>query len=318
MDELESRRMLPREEKVFFAKLKTGLKKTRDSLVAGLGRTVHGKLKENKETLDELEEGLLKADIGFQTVQEILSGLRDELDKKRVCSKEMIRKRLQFFLTRILEENESDDILLENIPQVILVVGINGSGKTTTIGKLAQRWKQEGKTIMVVAGDTFRAAATEQLQIWADRVGVTCIHQKKGSDPSAVVYDAVKSAIARKVDTVLVDTAGRLQTNVNLMEEIKKVKRVIGKILPGAPPQTLLVLDASIGQNSIAQAKLFHKALQIDGLVMTKLDGTSKGGILFNVSRELRVPVRFVGVGEKLEDLQPFDIDTFVRALLEE
>jgi fused signal recognition particle receptor len=195
-------------------------------------------------------------------------------------------------------------------------VGINGSGKTTTIGKLAQRWKREGKNVLLAAGDTFRAAAIDQLQVWAERADINCISQKSGADPSAVAYDAVQAALARDMDVVLIDTAGRLQTNQNLMEELKKIKRVIGKVLPGAPHETLLVLDATIGQNSISQAKLFHEAMALDGFVMTKLDGSAKGGVLLNLSGELKLPIHFIGMGEKAEDLQAFDPKNFVEALI--
>ena len=200
---------------------------------------------------------------------------------------------------------------------MVLVIGVNGSGKTTTIGKLAQKWHQEGKRVLLVAGDTFRAAAVDQLQTWADRVGIPCIRQTSGADPSAVAFDGVQAAVARNMDRVIIDTAGRLQTNHNLMEELKKVKRVIGKVLPGAPHETVLVLDATIGQNSLSQTKLFHEALRVDSLIMTKLDGTSKGGVLFNLSKEMKLPIRYIGVGEKLEDLQEFDAKMFVEALFE-
>ena len=196
------------------------------------------------------------------------------------------------------------------------MVGINGSGKTTTIGKLAQKWKKEGKKVLLAAGDTFRAAAIDQLQVWAERADINCISQKNGADPSAVAYDAVQAAVARNVDVLLIDTAGRLQTNQNLMEELKKIKRVIGKVLPGAPHETLLVLDATLGQNSISQAKHFHEALELDGFVMTKLDGTAKGGVLLNLSGELKLPIHFIGVGEKAEDLHVFDSQKFVDALI--
>ena len=219
-------------------------------------------------------------------------------------------------MTEVLSRNIKPIIFHENKPLVVLMVGVNGSGKTTTIGKLAQRWKQEGKKVLLAAGDTFRAAAINQLQVWADRAGINCISQKSGADPSAVAYDAVQAAVARGVDVVLIDTAGRLQTNQNLMEELKKVKRVIGKVLPGAPHETLLVLDATLGQNSISQAKLFHETLELDGFVMTKLDGTAKGGVLFNLSGELKLPIYFIGVGEKAEDLQEFDPERFVEALI--
>ncbi len=219
-------------------------------------------------------------------------------------------------MVEVLSQNISPITFAKDKPLVILMVGINGSGKTTTIGKLAQRWKNEGKKVLLAAGDTFRAAAIDQLQVWAERADINCISQKSGADPSAVAYDAVQAAVARDMDVVLIDTAGRLQTNKNLMEETKKVKRVLGKVLPGAPHETLLVLDATIGQNSISQAKLFHEAMELDGLVMTKLDGTAKGGVLLNLSGELKLPVHFIGVGEKAEDLQAFDPENFVEALI--
>jgi fused signal recognition particle receptor len=217
----------------------------------------------------------------------------------------------------ILDENRKEMDLDSHKPYIILVIGVNGSGKTTTIGKLASNWKAEGKKVMLAAGDTFRAAAIEQLQAWAERIDVPIIQQKSGADPSAVAYDAVEAGKARDMDIVIIDTAGRLQTNHNLMEELKKIKRVIGKIMPGAPHETLLVLDSSIGQNSVSQAKLFNEALSVDGLVMTKLDGTGKGGVLLNITQELQLPVRFIGVGEKAEDLQPFAAKEFVQALFE-
>jgi len=217
---------------------------------------------------------------------------------------------------KVLSQNNKPIQFSKNKPLVILMVGINGSGKTTTIGKLAQKWKKEGKKVLLAAGDTFRAAAIDQLQVWAERAGINCISQKSGTDPSAVAYDAVQAAVARNVDVLLMDTAGRLQTNQNLMEELKKVKRVIGKVLPGAPHETILVLDATLGQNSISQAKHFHEVLELDGFVMTKLDGTSKGGVLLNLSGELKLPIYFIGVGEKAEDLQAFDSKKFVDALI--
>jgi len=299
----------------FFSRLKSGLAKTRNSLAGGIDRVVHGAAKVGPELLDELEEVLISADVGIATTQFILDELRKGVAEARIRDKDGIVEALKQVMVRILEENQGDVGRFVEKPHVILVIGVNGSGKTTTIGKLTQRWKTEGRKVILGAGDTFRAAAIEQMLIWADRVGVPCIHQKSGADPSAVAYDAVQAAVARNMDVALIDTAGRLQTNTNLMEELKKVKRVIGKVLPGAPHETLLILDATIGQNSVSQARLFHDAMQIDGLVMTKLDGTGKGGVLFNITRELNVPVRYIGIGEKAEDLQQFNPRQFVEAL---
>ena len=299
----------------FFSRLKSGLAKTRNSLAGGLDNVVHGLAKVEPEHLDELEEALIIADVGIPTANYILEALKKEVAEGRVRNKEDVLENLKQLMVKILSENQGNAQMSAEKPHIVLVIGVNGSGKTTTIGKLTHKWKNEGKNVLLGAGDTFRAAAIEQMLIWAERVGVPCIHQKSGADPSAVAFDAVQAAIARKMDVALIDTAGRLQTNTNLMEELKKVKRVIGKVLPGAPHETLLVLDATIGQNSVSQAKLFHEAMEIDGLVMTKLDGTSKGGVLLNITRELNLPVRYIGIGEKADDLQEFDPKTFVDAL---
>lgn len=301
----------------FFSRLKAGLMKTRDSLASGIDNLVHGKAKVGPELLDELEEILLSADVGVHATGFILGELKKGVNEARIRTQDEVMEHLKDLMVGVLTENQRELRMPVEPPFVVLVIGVNGSGKTTTIGKLAQYWKDSGRKVMLAAGDTFRAAAIEQLQMWADRIGVQCIQQKSGADPSAVAYDAVQAAKARNMDIVIVDTAGRLQTNLNLMEELKKVKRVIGKILPGAPHETLLVLDSSIGQNSVSQARLFHEALTIDGLVMTKLDGTSKGGVLLNITRELKLPVRFIGIGEKNDDLQEFDAREFVRALFE-
>ena len=310
---------IPKEEPKsgFFARLKSGLQKTRSSLAGGIENVVHGKAKVGPELLEELEEILLIADVGMNSASFILEDLKKDVAKNRIRENEEVLEQLKSRMKEILSQNIKPITFTENKPLVILMVGVNGSGKTTTIGKLAQRWKQEGKKVLLAAGDTFRAAAINQLQVWADRAGINCISQKSGADPSAVAYDAVQAAISRDMDVVLIDTAGRLQTNQNLMEELKKIKRVIGKVLPGAPHETLLVLDATLGQNSISQAKLFHETLELDGFVMTKLDGTAKGGVLFNLSGELKLPIYFIGVGEKAEDLQEFDPDRFVEALIQ-
>ncbi|MEK9629379.1 MAG: signal recognition particle-docking protein FtsY [Nitrospinota bacterium] len=300
----------------FFARLKSGLQKTRSSLAGGIENIVQGKAKVGPELLDELEETLLIADVGMETTEFILEDLKKDVAQNRIRENEEVLNHLKGRMVEVLSQNAKPIEFDKNQPLVILMVGINGSGKTTTIGKLAQKWNQEGKKVLLAAGDTFRAAAIDQLQVWAERAGINCISQKSGADPSAVAYDAVQAAVARNMDVVLIDTAGRLQTNQNLMEELKKVKRVIGKVLPGAPHETLLVLDATLGQNSISQAKLFNEALELDGLVMTKLDGTAKGGVLLNLSGELKLPVYFIGVGEKAEDLQEFDSTSFVEALI--
>ena len=298
------------------SRLNSSLKKTREFLTTKLDNVFNGTPKVEAVLLNELEELLLISDVGVNATKIILNQLREDVTNNRLRTSEEIKEKLRSLLIDMLKEDLVRWDPSEPGPLVILIIGINGSGKTTTIGKLAKKWKTEGHNVVIAAGDTFRAAAAEQLQIWADRVGVTCIGQKPGSDPSAVIYDAIKASIARKADIVLVDTAGRLQTNINLMEELKKVKRVIGKVLPGAPHKTLLVLDASIGQNSLSQAKLFHDAMDVDGLVMTKLDGTSKGGVLFHITQELKIPVYFIGFGEKQEDLQEFNAVNFVHAFL--
>ena len=300
----------------FFARLKSGLAKTRSNFAGGFDNIVHGKAKVGPELLEELEETLLIADVGMQTTSFILDDLKREVSQNRIRENKEVLEQLKQRMILVLSQNQKPLAFSEHQPFVILVVGVNGSGKTTTIGKLARHWKQEGKKILLAAGDTFRAAAIDQLQVWADRSDIPCISQKSGADPSAVAYDAVQAGLARGMDIVLIDTAGRLQTNTNLMEELKKIKRVIGKVLPGAPHETLLVLDATIGQNSISQARLFNEALEVDGLVMTKLDGTAKGGVLLNITDDLKLPIRFVGVGEKPEDLQEFNPKSFVEALI--
>ena len=300
----------------FFFRLKAGLQKTRDSFAGGIENIVQGKAKVGLELLDELEETLLIADVGMKTTTFILEDLKKDVAQNRIRENDEVLQHLKGQMFKVLSQNNKPIQFSKNKPLVILMVGINGSGKTTTIGKLAQKWKKEGKKVLLAAGDTFRAAAIDQLQVWAERADINCISQKNGADPSAVAYDAVQAAVARNVDVLLIDTAGRLQTNQNLMEELKKVKRVIGKVLPGAPHETLLVLDATLGQNSISQAKHFHEALELDGFVMTKLDGTAKGGVLLNLSGELKLPIHFIGVGEKAEDLQVFDSKKFVDALI--
>jgi len=304
-------------ESRFFSRLKLGLKKTRDSFASEVIRVVSGPTEFGPELWQELEDVLLSADMGVPTMTWIMKALKKEVRESPSIEKEKIVKLLKELLLDILEGIQVDKTYPPECPCVVMVIGINGSGKTTTIGKLAARYKAQGEQVMLAAGDTFRAAATEQLQAWAQRVGVPCVSQKSGADPSAVAYDAVQSAVIKKVDRVFVDTAGRLQTNKNLMEELKKIKRVIKKIVQEGPHETLLVLDASIGQNSLSQARLFNEALDVDGIVMTKLDGSAKGGVLFSIARELKLPVRFIGVGEEVDDLQLFDPRSFVEALFD-
>ncbi len=301
----------------FFARLKSGLSKTRGQLSAGIDNVINGKAQVGPELLEELEEVLLTSDVGVTATMAILDELRAEVASQRIRTKEEVMARLKSLLSDTLEKNNRDWVDSGENPLVILMVGINGSGKTTTIGKLAKKWKEEGKKVLLAAGDTFRAAAVEQLTIWAERANVSIVSQKTGTDPSAVAFDAVKAAVSRKMDIVLIDTAGRLQTNHNLMEELKKIKRVIGKALPTAPHETILVLDSGLGQNANSQCKLFDDALSVTGLIMTKLDGTGKGGVLFNLAKDTKKPVRFIGVGEKPEDLQEFDSKSFVNALFE-
>ena len=303
-------------ESGFFSRLKSGLAKTRSSLAGGFDNIVHGKAKVGPELLEELEETLLIADVGMQATSYILEDLKSEVSQNRIRENQEVLEQLKQRMIQVLSQNHNPLVLSGNRPFVILVVGVNGSGKTTTIGKLARKWKQEGKKVLLAAGDTFRAAAIEQLQLWAERSDIPCVTQKSGADPSAVAYDAVQAGITNNMDIVIIDTAGRLQTNINLMEELKKIKRVIGKVLPDAPHETLLVLDGTIGQNSISQARLFNEALEVDGLIMTKLDGTGKGGVLFNMTKELELPIRFIGVGEGPEDLQEFIPEKFVEALI--
>ncbi len=301
----------------FFSRLKQGLAKTRQNLAGSLENLVQGRATVGPELLEEIEEALLTSDAGLATTRKILDALEKEVAENRIREPDEVMARLKDMMIEILEQPQVPCDFSAHTPFVILVIGINGSGKTTTIGKLAARWHGDGEKVLLAAGDTFRAAAIEQMQMWADRIGVTCVRQENGADPSAVAFDAVQAALSRKMDRVLVDTAGRLQTNVNLMEELRKIKRVIGKVIEGAPHATWLVLDAGIGQNSISQAKLFHEALNVDGLIMTKLDGTSKGGVLLNITDTLGLPVRYIGVGEKPEDLQAFNAKDFVEALLD-
>lgn len=305
-------------EKGFFKRLHSSLSKTRKSFAGGLDRLFLGKREITPELLDELEEILFTSDIGVSTTQELIDTVREKVARKELQDpgklKLALRERILSFLE--IPEQETPALALEK-PQIIMVVGVNGVGKTTTIAKVAHLFKEQGKEVMLVAADTFRAAAVEQLAIWGERAGVEVIKQKTGADPSAVVFDAMSAAVSRNVDVVLIDTAGRLHTKRNLMDELKKIHRVTGKKMPGAPHQVWLVLDATTGQNAISQAEIFHKELGITHVILTKLDGTAKGGIVVGISHQLQLPIKFIGIGEKMDDLRPFDAADFVQAIFD-
>jgi fused signal recognition particle receptor len=294
--------------------LRDGLAKTRKNFTDKVGSLILGD-KIDEAFLDELEEALIASDIGVETASLVLKDLKERFKRNELSSPAQVKDRLKQILFEILSAR-SPVFSLTASPSVVLVVGVNGTGKTTTIGKLANRLQAEGKKVMLAAGDTFRAAASEQLSIWGERSGIPVIKHKEGADPSAVVFDAVSAAKARAVDVLIVDTAGRLHTKSNLMEELKKVRRILARELPGAPHETLLVLDGNTGQNALAQARIFNETVGVTGIVLTKLDGTSKGGIIFAIYKELAIPVKFVGIGEAIEDLRSFDPREFVDALL--
>ena len=294
-------------------RFRSGLSRTRSLLVDGITTAVSGG-RVDEETLEEIEAILIQADVGVETATDIVDSLRDRLRSFEGSAGLFSELRRQ--LTEIASGPGSDPGPPSARPHAILVAGVNGAGKTTTIGKLAARHKAAGRSVLLAACDTFRAAAVPQLVVWAERSGAEIVRSQQGADPAAVAFDAAEAAAARAVDVLIVDTAGRLHTKVNLMEELKKVKRSLGRKLAGAPHETLLVLDATTGQNALAQAREFHGAVGIDGIVLTKLDGTARGGIAFALRRDLNLPIRMIGVGEQLEDLQPFDAEAFVEALL--
>lgn len=300
-----------------FTRFKKGLSKTRHQLGEGIGRLLLGKKEISKDLLEELETLLITADIGIHTTHVLINQLTQGLERKQLTDGDAVYQALKSHLQQLLGEHtppwpeQSHQIS----PLVILVVGVNGAGKTTTIGKLAKQFQQQGKKVMLAAGDTFRAAAVEQLHVWGERNDVAVIAQHTGADSASVIFDAFQAAKARKMDVLIADTAGRLHTQNNLMEELKKVKKVLKKIDPQAPHEILLILDASIGQNALNQAKQFHEAMDVTGIIMTKLDGTAKGGILFAIAHDLGIPFRFIGVGEGIDDLRPFDAAQFVGAI---
>ena len=297
----------------FFSKIKNGLKKTKDALITKLNSVFRGG-DIDQDFYDELEFALVSSDMGVETTEKIISNLKDRLREKHIVKQEQAKEELKIILKEILLETKCQQF---EYPLIITVVGVNGVGKTTTIGKLANYFKKQGKSVSLVAGDTFRAAATEQLVEWANRAGVNIIKHSEGADPSAVVYDGIASAKAKKTDVLIVDTAGRLHTKVNLMEELKKIARIESREFPEAMKLNFIVLDATIGQNSLVQVQAFKDAVGIDGIVLTKLDGTSRGGIVFPIQEEIKVPVYFVGLGEGMDDLEVFDPTSFVDGILE-
>lgn len=299
-------------------KFKDGLTKTRDNFSGKVNDLVARYRKVDEDFFEELEEILIGADVGFDTVMELIDELKMEVKRKNIQDPAAVQAVISEKLVDIYKGDEEEEVNTINIQEgltVILFVGVNGVGKTTTIGKLAHKYKSEGRKVLLAAGDTFRAGAIEQLEVWGERVGVEVIKQSAGSDPAAVMYDAVQAAKSRNADILLCDTAGRLQNKVNLMKELEKVKRVIEREIPDAPHEVLLVLDATTGQNAMVQAKTFKEATDVSGIVLTKLDGTAKGGIVLAIRNELKIPVKFVGLGEKMDDLQQFDAEQYVYGL---
>ncbi len=303
--------------KGLFARLKDGLSRTRSSLTGGINDLLRGR-KIDDELLEDLETQLLTADVGVEVTQRIIADLTQQVSRKQLSDGEALMAAMQESMSAILAPcSHPLEIKSEHQPFVILVVGVNGVGKTTTIGKLAKRMQQQGHSVMLAAGDTFRAAAVEQLQAWGERNDVAVVAQHTGADSASVIFDALDSARARNIDVLIADTAGRLHTQDNLMEELKKIRRVLGKLDDSAPHEVLLVVDAGTGQNALSQAKQFHEAVELSGITITKLDGTAKGGIIFAIANKLNIPIRFIGVGEGIDDLRVFDADEFTRALFE-
>ena len=300
----------------FFDKLKEKLAKTKNAIVGQIDDLFKHFVKVDEDLFDELEELLISADIGVNTTEEILDQLRDEVKENRLKEPAEVKTKLFEILKDMIGEHEP--LNLSTQPSVVLVIGVNGVGKTTSIGKISAELKSHGKRVVVAAADTFRAAAAEQLSVWCTRAGVDIIKQGAGADPASVVFDAINAAKSRKADVLIIDTAGRLHNKKNLMDELAKIDRVIGKELPGCAKETLLVLDATTGQNAVMQAKEFKEASKITGLVLTKLDGTAKGGIVISIKKELGIPVKYIGVGEQIDDMKPFSADEFASALFAE
>jgi fused signal recognition particle receptor len=299
-----------------FDRMKQAVSRTRENLSERIDEVVPFNKEIDRNTLDDLEATLIGADLGSATTHQVLENLREKADRKQIGNLDELKRLLKQELLTILNSANTPPVEREEgVPGVVLVVGVNGTGKTTTIGKLAQLLRSEGKAVLLCAGDTFRAAAIEQLEVWGQRTGTEVVRTKSGGDPAAVLFDALQAANARHLDCVIVDTAGRLHTKTNLMQELEKIRRTAQRIIPGAPHEVLLVIDATTGQNGLQQAKLFTDAAAVTGVVLTKLDGTAKGGVVVAIARELGLPVRYVGVGEKATDLLPFDPQGFVDSL---
>ena len=311
-DDIPQPQTKPKNESGYFARIRRGLAKTRH----GFANLFLGKKTLDQDLIDDLEAQLLTADIGIEVTTNIIDTVTRQIDRKELKDVEAVKAAVCDHMQQLLAPYAQPLDTTTAKPYVILMTGINGAGKTTTIGKLARHFRQEGKKVMLAASDTFRAAAVEQLQTWGARHNVPVIAQSPGADAASVAYDALQSATARGIDVLIIDTAGRLHTQDHLMAELQKIKRVIGKLNPAAPHETMLIIDAGNGQNALRQAEQFHKAVQLDSITVTKLDGTAKGGILFAISEKLGIPIRYIGVGEQPEDLQPFNAKEFVRALL--
>ena len=306
----------PDDQRSWFSRLTTGLKKTKDNLTEGVSTLFLGRKKIDEDLLEELETQLLLADIGVETTEQIISDITDSVDRKKLTNPEALLEELQRCLVNILN---IDPLKINDNkkPHVILMVGVNGAGKTTSIAKIANHYINQGKKVMLAAGDTFRAAAIEQLQVWGERNNVPVIAQQPGSDSAAVIFDALQSAQSKDYDILLADTAGRLHTQNHLMKELQKIKKVMGKLDTDAPHEVMLVVDASMGQNALNQALQFNEMIGLDSITITKLDGTAKGGIIFSIANRLKIPYRYIGVGESVNDLKPFDAKEFVQALFE-
>ena len=299
----------------FFDKLKSGLAKTKNAVFSQVDSILKSFVKVDEDLLEELEEALICSDMGMECAEKVIDELRDAVREGRLKEPEEVKAALKDILRGMIGEGEP--LKLDTTPSVILVIGVNGVGKTTSIGKIAYNLRRQGKSVLVAAADTFRAAAIEQLSVWCDRAGAELVHQNEGSDPAAVVFDAAAAAKKRGADVLIVDTAGRLHNKKNLMAELAKIDRVISRELPGASRETLLVLDSTTGQNAVVQAKEFKESADITGLILTKLDGTAKGGAVFAIKDILDIPVKYIGVGEQIEDMQPFDADMFVESLFD-
>lgn len=298
----------------FFSRLRSGLSKTRAGFIDKLDALI-SRNEINDEVWEEFEETLVMADLGVMTTMKLREDVENEIERKSITDPYEIKNILKSKILEILKKSEGSAVISNNKPFIMMVAGVNGVGKTTTIGKLAYKFKGENKNVMVAAADTFRAAAVDQLEVWANRVGTELIRGRSGADPSAVAFDAVKASVSRNSDVLIIDTAGRLHTRENLMDELKKMRKVISRELEGAPHETILVLDATTGQNAVQQAKIFNEAIDLTGIALTKLDGTAKGGVIISIANELNIPVKYIGIGERLEDLREFNAEEFVEAL---